>query len=73
MLPFLRKNQEAAMGGDDDHVRRAPDSVEYGTLDAIAEDMIAALESKDSGRLKSALESLCEHIQALDVKQDANI
>ena len=73
MLPFLKQNQDAGGNGEDDHVKRAPDSTEYGTLDAVADDMMEAVKSGDSARLKSALESLVDHIQGLDMKQDEQL
>ena len=39
-------------------------------LDAIAEDFIAAFESKNKKLMKEALSALVEHIQSEDQEQD---
>jgi hypothetical protein len=40
-------------------------------LDAIAEDMLAAVSKKDVNLLKDALRSLLDHAKAEDYEQDA--
>jgi len=75
MLPFL-KNKEAMVSSnaEDEVLKRKPDDGEpYEMLDAIAEDMLAALESKDRGMLKSALEALCEYVRQEDMEQDESL
>jgi hypothetical protein len=74
MLPFL-KNKEASVSAnaEDESERRKPDVDSFEMLDAIAEDMIEAMHSKDRGLLKSALEALVEHIKEEDVKQDESL
>ncbi len=63
MLPFLQ---------DKDGVIAQPlnDSENFGTLDAIAKDMMEAFHKKDEHTLKLALESLCEHLKEEDSYQD---
>lgn len=71
MLPFLKNREEGAMSAPVDPIERKPDDESaYDMLDAIAEDLLSAVEKKDKGLLKSALSALCEHVQDMDVKQD---
>ena len=72
MLPFLKHKQEAIAGGPDDEIMRKPDEEEeYEMLDAIAEDILAAVGKKDVKLLKEALTSLVEHIKEDDRIEDA--
>lgn len=73
MLPFLKRKQEASYSESvDDEVTRKPDNEpEYDMLDAIAEDMLAAVSKKDVNLLKDALRSLLDHARAEDYEQDA--
>lgn len=71
MLPFLKNREEGGMSGPVETIEREPDDGEgYDMLDAVAEDMLAALAAKDKGMLKSALSSLVEHIKSEDAQQD---
>lgn len=71
MLPYLKKNKEAmAMGDEDEPIKRKHDDT-FEMLDAISEDMLAALERKDRKLLKAALSSLCEYMADKDTEQDA--
>lgn len=72
MLPFLKNNKEASASGPVEHVEfgKEEGGSEYGMLDAVAEDLLAAFEKKDVSMLKSALESLVEHIKSEDEIQD---
>jgi hypothetical protein len=71
MLPHLRHKDDGVGVGPVETQRRKPDEGEdYGTLDAIFDDLSAALEKRDRARGKAALQSLCEHIQAMDAEQD---
>lgn len=74
MLPFLKNQKEGGVAASSETLKREPDeTAEYGTLDAVAEDLLAAIESKDAGLLKAALTSLVDHIQSLDAVQDTLI
>lgn len=60
MIPYLE---------DKDGAASAPsENKEYGALDAICQDMMAAFHKKDHATLKGALEALCEHLK--DESQD---
>jgi len=64
MLPFLKNKQEGSMAESED------ESDSFGTLDAIAQDMMEAFDKKDKSLLKAALESLCDYLKEEDVEQD---
>ncbi len=71
MLPFLKNRDDGAGVGPVETLERKPDEeAEFGTLDAVAEDLLSAIEKKDKKLLRSALESLVSHIQSEDVEQD---
>lgn len=73
MLPFLKDRHEGANSGTVDlSIKREPDDGgdEYGMLDAVAEDIMDAVQKKDKALLKGALEALIEHIQSEDEIQD---
>lgn len=73
MLPFL-KNKEAGSTAPVETIEREPDEgSEYDTLDAVAEDFLAAVASKDKALLKSALSALCDHMQSMDSQQDQSM
>ncbi len=67
MLPFLKNKQEASMSEGEDPA----DS--FGTLDAVAQDIMDAVEKKDKAMLKSALEALCEYVREEDEAQDQSL
>ena len=72
-MPF-KKNKEGSASGPVESVSRKPDEPEsYELLDAVAEDLMAAFESKDRGILKSALEALCDYLRNEDLKQDESL
>lgn len=74
MLPFLKNQKEGGAAASSETLKRDPDEgAEYDMLDAVAEDLLAAIESKDAGLLKSALQSLVDHIQTQDVGQDQQV
>lgn len=75
MLPFLKHRDDGVGVGPTDPIERKPDedSPSYDMLDAIAEDMLMAVEKKNKVHLKSALASLCAHIQTMDEEQDAQV
>ncbi len=71
MIPFLKNKQDIGVSVPDEVVSRKPDDEGgFEMLDAIVEDMFEALQKKDKGLLKSALQSLVEHIKAEDEVQD---
>lgn len=76
MLPFL-KNKEAMVqtNADDEVLKRAPDdgSDSFEMIDAIVEDMLEAVHSRNKKLLKSALEALCDHIKDEDEIQDESL
>lgn len=74
MLPFLKNRDDAAMSSEDEPIKRKPDDgSDYGTLDAVAEDLLSALEKKDKSLLKAALSALCDYIKEEDIEQDSNM
>lgn len=75
MLPFLKNKHEGSMSGPVEVIEREPDegSESFEMLDAIVEDMLEAMHSKNKKLLKSALEALCEHIEDKDAEQDESL
>lgn len=73
MLPFLKDRHEGSASAPvDESIKREPDNEEdYGMVDAIADDMIEALQKKDKSLLKDALNALIEHIRYEDELQDS--
>jgi hypothetical protein len=69
MLPFLKNREEGAGQGPSNPIERKHDDT-YDMLDAVVEDLFRAFETKDKALAKEALQSLCDHIQSLDTKQD---
>jgi rhamnogalacturonyl hydrolase YesR len=66
-LPFLKHEKEAGSASSDS------DGEDYSMLDAIAEDIMSALEKSSKSMLKEALAALLEHIKEEDTKQDAEM
>ncbi len=75
MLPFLKNRDDDGVGvGPSESIKRKPDEdKEMDMLDAVCQDMLLAIDKHDKALLKSALSSLCQHIQYLDEEQDQNI
>lgn len=71
-LHFTKNRDDGVGVGPVETIERKHDD-DYDTLSAVAEDMLAALEKKDLGRLKAALASLVTHIQTLDIEQDKGV
>lgn len=66
MLPFLKKDKEAAMSGSVDKITREPDhEVDYDALKVAAEDVMHAFEKKDAGLLAIALRAAFEICDSL--------
>lgn len=73
MLPYLKNKDEAVSVLPVETKERKPDDDSYDMLDAVAEDILAAVAKKDKGLLKNALAALYEHWQSADVKQDSEM
>lgn len=72
MLPFLKNRDDAAGSSPVEVLERKPDEDQgLDMIDAVAEDILAAIAAKDKELLKQALESLVSHIQSQDQAQDA--
>ncbi len=69
MMPFQHKDQVVNENADDEPMRIG-DGDDFDMLDAIAEDLLHAIESKDRSLLRDALEALCEHVLDRDEVQD---
>jgi hypothetical protein len=67
MLPFLKNKQEASVSMDEEP------SEDYGSLDAICDDLLSAIQSSDKGVLKAAIQSLIDHIKSEDETQDETL
>ncbi len=67
-LPFL-KNKEGGMSAPIEVIERDHDEG-FDMLDAVAEDILAAIKKADKGALKEALSALVDHIQTQDIEQD---
>lgn len=72
MLPFLKNNNDAAAAGPVEVQEREHDDG-FDMLDAVVDDLLAAIEKKDKGLLKSALQSFAEHLRDIDEQQDKEI
>ena len=61
MLPFLKHSQDASMSAPVDVVKRTPDhEEEYDPMHAAADDLIAAVTSKDTKATADALRAAFE-------------
>lgn len=69
MLPFRKNQDEGAGRSTVERIERDHDEG-FDMLGSIADDLLSAIEKKDKGLLKAALEAFCEHIQDLDYEQD---
>lgn len=72
MIPFLKKKQEASVSAGPDEIKmRKPDEAqEFELLDAVVEDFMEAIQTKNKRLLKMALEALIDHIKEEDEIQD---
>lgn len=75
MLPFLKNRDDGVGVGPVETKERKPDGADasFDMLEAVADDLLKAIEKKDKGLLKEALAALCEHIQDLDAEQDSQM
>lgn len=74
MLPFLKNRDDGAASMPMETKERSPDEdASYDMLDAVAEDLLMAIEKKDKSLLKSALSALCDHLQDMDSQQDQSM
>lgn len=74
MLPFLKNRDDGVGSGPVETKQRKPDGGgAFDLLDAVADDIIAAVKAGDKAMLKGALEALVEHIQSEDESQDAEL
>lgn len=69
MLPFLKNRDDGVGVGPVETLERDHDEG-FDMLEAVADDLLTAIEKKDKARLKGALEALISHIQDLDYEQD---
>lgn len=69
MLPFLKNKEDAAIAGPVEVIEREHDD-SFDMLDAVASDILVAVDKKDKALLKEALAALCEHLQDMDEQQD---
>lgn len=71
MLPFLKNRDDGVGQGPVETLERKPDDgAPFDAVDAVAEDLLMAIEKKDKKLLKEALEALVSHIQDMDQEQD---
>ncbi len=70
-LPFL-KNSEGSVSAPVETIEREHDE-DFDMLDAVADDMMAAVKKGDKAALKDALAALVDHIQTADATQDATM
>lgn len=65
MLPFLKKNHEAAASGPVESLERKPDEgAEYDVLESAAEDLCKAIESKDYKGAAAAIRAAFELLES---------
>lgn len=61
MLPFLKKKDEGAMSAPVDAVERKPDhEVDFDSVEAAAQDLLDAIEKKDTAAMAIALRAAFE-------------
>ena len=74
MLPFLKNRQEGGAAAAVETKERKPDEPsEYDMFDAVAEDILLAVEKKDKSLLKDALSAFADHLQDMDQEQDQQL
>lgn len=71
MLPFRKRQDDGVgVGPAEVKVREPDDDGAYDMLDAVAEDILAAIAAKDKALLKGALSALVSHVQDADAISD---
>jgi tRNA A37 N6-isopentenylltransferase MiaA len=71
MLPYLKNRDDGVGQGPVESIQRKHDEdAGFDMLDAVAEDLMDAIERKDKKRLRAALEAFADHIQSTDEVQD---
>lgn len=73
MLPFLKKKDEQVASTSESIKRKSDDDMAIDMIDAIADDMLAAMKAHDKEMLKQALEALVEHIKEEDEESDEQL
>lgn len=74
MLPYLRNRDDGlGVGTMESKERKPDDGGGYEMLDAIAEDLLLAVEKKSKVMIKAALASLVSHIQDADEEKDKEL
>ncbi len=69
MLPFLKLKDDGVGQGPTEPIEREHDD-EFDMLDAVAGDILQAIDTKNKELLKDALAALCEHLKDMDEQQD---
>jgi hypothetical protein len=67
-LPFLKRSEGSASSPVETRVREHDE--DFDMLDAIAGDVLDAVQKGDKAMLKDAFGALVDHIQSLDAVQD---
>lgn len=77
MLPFMKKDKEASVSAVPSRIKREPDhEVDYDSLEAAAQDVLAALESKNVRDLAIAIRAafeICDsepHVEGPHIEED---
>lgn len=77
MLPILRSRNEGSVSqAVEPIVRKSDEGKEmesFDFLDAIVDDLHRAIPGSNKALLKTALESLIEHLRSLDTEQDSEM
>ncbi len=70
-LPFLKSKEGSMSAPIEVEVRKPDEGMEPDMLDAIADDLLHAIATKDASLLKEVLEALVDHMRNLDEEQDS--
>lgn len=70
-LPFTKNRDDGVGSSQTPVIERKPDEPkEFDMLDAVAEDLLAAIEKKDVTLVKEALSALASHISDQNSMED---